>query len=213
MNSCISTQKYADYVNKKYNQKVNTTSFVANDYIEFDTTNFKNASNIVQTEKIKSLFIPALFYWQWNNSIKCTFSSQQSLGPFYNNFQHFADSLKFNEKLKGQRLVIQLESIPRTFVYTNKGFVIFAIVAYSTTGIEAIFPENQNLIFSYKIYNGASETKAGRIEINNTDGPLKNIWKSTKKFTWLYVDQYENNLKRLIKSACKKLENELLTGG
>ena len=159
MNSCVSTQKYADYVNKKYDQKVNSKSLVTNNYIEFKAPILKHSDNTVQTEQLKSSFIPALFYWQWNNSIKCTLSSQQSLGAFYNSFQHFADSLKFNEKLKGQRLVIQLESIPRSFVYTNKGFVIFAIVAYSTTGLEAIFPENQNLIFSYKVINGTTETK------------------------------------------------------
>jgi len=83
------------------------------------------------------------------------------------------------------------------------------LVAYSFSGLEAIFPEKDKLVFSYKVVQGTTQTKSGQIEVVNTDVPLKNIWKSTKKFTWFYIDQYENNLKKLCKFSIEKLENEL----
>jgi hypothetical protein len=153
--------------------------------------------------------VPALVYWQWNNTIKCELSQKQTFLTFNNYLQNYADSLNIKEKLNGQKLIITIDSIPRTFVYTNKGFVVFVLVAYSVGGLEAIFPENDKLVLSYKVVQGTTQTKSGRIEVVNTDLPLKNVWKSTKKFTWFYIDQYENNLKNLSKLAIEKLENEL----
>lgn len=57
--SCVSTQKYANYVNLKYAQQ-NQTS-IDNSYIEYENNN--HFDSIVRTKKIKSFFIPALVYW------------------------------------------------------------------------------------------------------------------------------------------------------
>lgn len=207
LNSCVSTQKYSKYVNMKYAQQYKTLK--SNDYIEYENIIENEIDSIVKTEKVKSLFVPALVYWKWNNTIKCELSPKQTFMTFQNHFQYYADSLIIKEKLNGQKLIITIDSIPKTFVYTNKGFVVFMLVAYSYGGLEAIFPENDKLVFSYKVVQGTTQTKSGQIEVVNTDIPLKNIWKSTKQFTWFYIDQYENNLKRMSKFAIEKLENEL----
>ena len=207
LNSCVSTQKYSKYVTMKYAQQCKTLE--SNDYIEYENIIENEIDSIVKTEKVKSLFVPALVYWKWNNTIKCELSPKQTFMTFQNHFQYYADSLNIKEKLKEQKLIITIDSIPKTFVYTNKGFVVFMLVAYSYGGLEAIFPENNKLVLSYKVVQGTTQTKSGQIEVVNTDIPLKNIWKSTKQFTWFYINQYENNLKRMSKFAIEKLENEL----
>lgn len=136
-------------------------------------------------------------------------SQKQTFLTFNNFFQNYADYSNIKEKLKGQKLIITIDSIPNTFIYTNKGYVVFALFAYLCASQEAIFPKNDKLVLSYKIVQETTQTKSGQIEVVNTDLPLKNVWKSTKKFTWFYINQYEKNLKNLSKLAIEKIENEL----
>ncbi len=204
---CISTKKYINYINQKCNQKNELIN--VNDYVEFKDTINKTTDSIVKAEKIKSYFIPAIFYWEWNNTIKCELSGKQTFNTFYYYFQCYADSLNLKDKLNGEKINISFESIPNTFIYTNKGYIVIIIIAYFMGQLEAIFPENSKLIFTYRILNGTKETKSGKIEINNINTPVKNIWKSTKKFTWMYIDQYVNNLKILSKTACKTLMDDI----
>lgn len=207
LSSCVSTQKFANFVNLKYAQQNKTIK--ESDYIEYNNININNIDSTVKTEKIKSFFVPALVYWQWNNTLKCELSQKQAFLTFNTYFQYYADSLSIKEKLNGQKLIITIDSIPKSFVYTNKGFVVFVLVAYSIFGLEAILPENENLVLSYKVVQGTTLTKSGRIEVVNTDIPMKNARKSTKKFTWLYIDQYENNLRNMSKLSIEKLMYEL----
>ena len=97
--SCVSNQQYANYVNMKYAQQSKTLK--SNDYIENENITENEIYNVVKTEKVKSLFVPALVYWQWNNTIKCELSPKQTFTTFQNYFQYYADSLNIKEKLNG----------------------------------------------------------------------------------------------------------------
>lgn len=205
--SCDSTKKYANFVNLKYaqqNLKINNNS-----YIEYDSISNKSNDSVAKAEKVKSLLIPALIYWKWDNSVRCELSSQQTNFIIKNNFQNIADSLKIKEKLNGQKLIISIEAVPRAFVYTNSGYVIFLLFAYSAGFLEAITPENEKLILSYQVVKGTTKTKSGRIELMHSDLPMKNLMKSKKKFIWEYLDQYESNMKDLSRLSIEKIYNEL----
>lgn len=205
--SCISTKRYESYVLTKYaKQDQENTKNVS---LKFNYGESKLDSN-VKTEKLNSVFIPALVYWKWHNTIKCSLSEKQVYTSFEHYMQRYADSLNFNEKLKGQKLILKVDSIPNKFVYTNYGNVFFFLFAYAITETEAIIPIDGDLLLSYKLVNGAEVVKSGEVKIANSSSTLNNVWKSPKKFTWYYIDQYEQNLKALSKLAIEQIEQDIL---
>jgi hypothetical protein len=62
---------------------------------------------------------------------------------------------------------------------------------------------------NYRILKGGQETKTGTLTIKNIDLPIKNTWNSTRKFTWVYIDQYDKNIKNLSKLLIDKLLTEI----
>jgi len=64
-------------------------------------------------------------------------------------------------------------------------------------------------VVSYKLTHNGSTLKEGRLTAANKDLPMKNVWKSTKKFTWLYIDQFKQNNKTMTKEIIEKLITEL----
>jgi hypothetical protein len=204
--SCISTQELESFVYMKYAQQSQTMR--NNDYMEYDNIKLNEMDSSVKTKKLKARFIPAIIVYEWNTTIKCDLSKKQSFLTFNNYFQYYADSLNIKEKLNGQKLIISIDSIPDTFVYINEGYIENIFSAYVDAS-EGIYPENEKLIFSYRVVQGSNTTKSGRIEMRNVDAPLLNAWKSTKKLTWLYLDRYENNLRYNSRLAIEQLNSEL----
>lgn len=206
LTSCVSTKKFTSFVEPRFiDAKVNTNSgnFV------FDFTNFENTNTPVVSKKLKSQFIPAILYWEWNNTIKCEIDPKIVGQLFQENFLYFADTLKLQDKLQGRKLEIKLEKIPSNFVYTNKGSTIIFIFAYAISTLEAIFPQEQNLMISYKLTEDGKTIKEGKLDVANKDQPLKNVWKSTKKFTWLYIDQFKQNNQTMTKEIVENLLIEI----
>jgi hypothetical protein len=206
LTSCIGTKKFTGFVEPKFQDKQLIST---NENIIFDLTGLENTSASITSTKVKSQFIPAILYWQWNNTIKCEVNPTIVGQSFQENFLRYSDTLKVKEKLQGRKLEMKIEKIPNSFVYTHKGNSIILIIAYTVSDLEAIFPQEQDLVVSYKITENGSTIKDGKLTVSNKDQPIKNVWKSTKKFTWLYVDQFKQNTKIMTKEIVEKLITEI----
>lgn len=206
LTSCIGTKKFTGFVEPKFQD---TKTSLTNDNFTFDWTGLESKVNLVMSTKVKSQFIPAIIYWQWNNSIKCEINPIIVGQYFQESFLQYADTLKVKEKLQGRKLELKLEKIPNSFIYTHKGNSIIFIVAYTVKDLEAIFPQKQDLVVSYKLTQNGLTIKEGKLNTSNKDQPLKNVWKSTKKFTWLYIDQFKQNTKIMTKEIVEKLITEI----
>ncbi len=204
--SCIGTKKFTSFVTPKFQE---TKANSSNDNFTFDLAGLENKTSLITSTKVKSQFIPAILYWQWNNTIKCEVNPVIVGQSFQENFLLYADSLKIQEKLQGRKLEMKLENIPNSFVYTHKGNSVILIIVYTVSDLEAIFPQKQDLIVSYKLTQNGSTIKAGKLTASNKDQPIKNVWKSTKKFTWLYIDQFKQNSKSMTKELVEKLMTEI----
>ncbi len=75
--------------------------------------------------------------------------------------------------------------------------------------LEAIFPQDQDLVVSYKLTQNGLTSKDGKLTVSNKDVSIGNIWKSTKKFTWLYINQFKQNNKKMAKEIVEKLMTEI----
>ncbi len=98
--------------------------------------------------------------------------------------------------------------MPGIFLYVNKGDVIIFIIAYTYSLVEAISPYFINLEFEYIINNDGKIKMKGKGFIQNKEQPLRNIWRSSKKFTWLYLDEYQKEMDRMgIKLVSKFIDD------
>lgn len=204
--SCISTKKYASYVAPKFESvPINRT----NNNIKFDLTALHKSDTSIVANSLTSQFIPAILFWQWNKTIQCDVDQTIIGESFETDFLSIADSLKVQDVLKDRQLEIKLEEIPNSFIYTNKGQTIIFIVAYAFSAIEAIAPKLDDVVVSYKLRENDAIIKQGKITVFNTQKPVRNVWKSTKKFTWMYVSQFKENNKRMTEDVINKLIGEI----
>lgn len=205
---CVSTRTYSTYVREKLETQLKAGA-IQHENILFDLTHLREQAGLVESEKVNSFFIPAILYWGWENTIECSISPSIAGEMFKSNFLDSADSLGLLQNLNGQNLEITVEALPTRFVYTNQGSTMIFIIAYTVSTLEAIYPEEQNLVITYKLSANGQETKAGRITALNTAMPIKNIWKSTKKFTWMYIDRYDYTMKTLTHDIVRQLQEQL----
>ena len=204
LTSCVSTNKFSRFVKPKFENLTSETK-VENSNITFDLSKLETIEDIVKSEKLKSQFIPAILFWQWENNIACQVSPQSVGEMFKSNFIHFSELLELSDKLGNKRLEIKIEEIPSSFVYANKGHTIIFIIAYTVSQLEAIYPENQDFTIKYELRENGQVKISEEIRITNRDIPVRNIWSSTGKFTRNYMEQFENNIKETAKETVDKI--------
>ena len=138
LTGCVNTKKITSVVQPKFQYSESNSQ---NDSIVFNYAGLGvNASPVVST-RVKLQLIPALVYWQWNNTIKCEIDPKLVGQLFQESVLNYADDLKLREKLQGRTLEITVEKIPNNFAYTYKGFTIIVMVAYYINAIEMILPQ------------------------------------------------------------------------
>ena len=212
LTSCLGEKKYADFVYNKYNSQTQAADLTkdAPDYISVNTdSSINKLDTLVVAKKIKSQFIPAILYWQWENTIRCELDPRISIQTFNKYLFSYADSANLKERLNGQKLELSINDLPNSFVYTHKGNSIILLIAYTVNDTEAIIPENKDVKISYRLVKDNIETKKGTLLIPDETQPMQNIWKSTQKFTWSYMSQYDNNLQKLSKNVIDKILTEI----
>jgi hypothetical protein len=206
LTSCISTKQFSSYVEPVFQKNQAATSAES---IAFDFSGLQDNQTPIAMTKLKSQFIPAILFWQWNSTMECEIDPQILGQSFQEDFIQIADSLNLSDKMQGRKLEIKLEEIPNSFIYTNKGRVIILLVAYTMSGLEAIFPEDQNLIITYKLTENEATIKEGKITAITQDKPVKNIWKSAKNFTRVYLNQFKQNNRNMTREIIEKLLTEI----
>lgn len=215
LTGCISSKKYSNLVNEKLQINADVKSTANHEewlVLKTDSSSL-NESSFKQVERS---FIPAILYWGWNSTIACEINPALTTEYLKSSIYKAADSLSLSEKLAGGKLIIHINNVPGKFVYQNKGNVIFLVVAYSTSGVEAIHPAQTALVANYEIQTGDRTIPGGEIVIRRNNEPVHNVWKSTKKFTWLYLDQYREDTEQmgleLVQEVIQKLDTGTVVG-
>jgi|GEM_PF-7066751 len=75
-------------------------------------------------------------------------------------------------------------------MYANKQTVMIFIFAYFFSFYESIVPREEVSEIGYKLWENGKITKSGMIAVPGNILSMKNVWRSTKKFTWCYLDCY-----------------------
>jgi len=151
----------------------------------------------ITCEQLKKSVIPALLYWGWNYTTECEIDLATRLEYINRGIFKAAESVELKEQLGGRKLHLTLTSVPGKFLYENIGTVVVVIVAYFTTGAEIISPYPVDLNYDYVLMDGDTVLFEGKGAVLNMEQPIRNIWKSTKKFTWAYLEEYEKAADRM----------------
>lgn len=207
--SCVSVNRYSKIVKTGIQEIYKPEEDIQSSKIVVDLKKLESFPDTIASSRVKFQIIPALVYWQWNNTIKCELDPL-ILGKIYeNNFYHQSKTLGLLNKLGEKQLEITIEKVPNSFVYIDKGYSIILLVAYSINALEAIYPESQNLEISYKLIENDKIIKQGQLYTKEENLPLKNNWTTTTELTWLYLDQYKENTVYLTKDIIYQLLVEI----
>ena len=208
LSGCIGTKRYNRYLSEGYKKSADSLQSTNPDII------FRQNPSIIDTVSVatnkKSQFVPAIIFWQWEKSVSATLAEKHQANKIQSYMARYADSLQLGDKLNGNKLQISIESAPANFTYTNKGYFMYLFIAYVTAQQETIKPEFSDIKLSYTLVdNNNAVVKKGEITVLDTNVPARNVWKSTKKFTWKYLDEYERNVRLMSKQAIDKLSKEI----
>lgn len=206
LTSCMGTKKYASFVE----QRVQTEQAVPQQ--EWLVVNTPAAGQGNQLKQLERSFIPALVYWGWNSTISCELDPGTAAAFVRRGIYQAADSLGLQNRLGGRQLVIDIRQAPGQFMYENKGNVIYLLFAHITTAEEAITPRPTNLVLHYQLMENGAVIASGEGLVKNEEERLRNVWKSTKKFTWLYLDLFEREANRMgtesVKDILRQIEGD-----
>jgi hypothetical protein len=205
--SCISTKKIDGFVNQYYSEKVtqfnNESDWLINDTLQ-------KIDTFSTSIKTKAQFIPAILYWQWHTNINTDINNDLVKNRFSQYLAAKSDSLELPKLLNGQKIEFEFSQAPSGFSYIHKGNSVILIVAYTVSYLIAIKPNESPYRLKYRIFNSKNiKTMEGEVKVNNTEIPLNNLWKSAKKFTWTYLDEYHKHQVIAFANLINKIENEL----
>jgi hypothetical protein len=204
----MNTKRLSRLVTKKISQvKIDTAN--RTDYLSFFASPLPATDELVQAEQLKSMFIPAIVYWHWNTTIGCDINSRYLAGLFSNSIAMQAEKKELRAKLKGAKVEVFIEELPNRFVYVNKGYVIFLLVAYTLSGVEGFFPDTKqfSLKLSFRIMNDGVISSSNSVELKGVPTNV-NKW-STQKFVDNYLDAYVVNIETLSAVVVDKIINTI----
>lgn len=209
LSGCMSTRKYHDIVSEKFNGSARVIPSPDTSYFVVNIAPIAGQEEPVKTEKLKSFFIPAFVYWGWESTIRSQLDPQRRARQFAADLHFFADSLKLRNRLGDDKLELTVHSLPSGFVYSRKGYVVFLLIAYVNGASEAIFPDPAQYRVTYRKQTNSPEIVTGTVTVPNHSKPLNNIWKSGRKFTWLYLDLLDDHMRKSARSTMLKVAEEL----
>ncbi len=194
LTSCMTTNKYSTFVNSK-TKRAEIKNETSRDWLTVKSDKIEPKENMYDQKK--NSFVPAILYWKWNSTIECELEMGTRKQYLREGIYKAADSLNLKEVLADNTLEISLKEIPGKFLYENKGNAIIFLIAYTVSGVESISPYPINLEFEYSVNKDGNLEMKGVGYVQNNEQPLRNIWKSTKKFTWLYLDEFKKETERM----------------
>lgn len=209
LTSCMGTKKYASFVE----QHVQTEQAALPQHEALVVNAPAAAQPGNQFKQLERSFIPALVYWGWNSTISCELDPGTAAASVRRGMYQAANSLNLQERLGGRQLVVDIRQTPGQFMYENKGNIIFLIFAHITSVEETIAPRPTDLVLHYQLLENGAVVASGEGLVKNTQEPLRNLWKSSKKFTWLYLEQFDQEASRMgeesLRDILLQLEGDL----
>jgi hypothetical protein len=209
LSSCLGPKKIDGWIDKHYDGSVPPPVKSKTDLISFNSAVTDMGDKLSVTEKQTSNMLPLLFYWQWDYKNTSTLNPRIPMNTFTSTVNGYINR-GLKQKLNGQKLELTVEKMPTAFTINDKEHYIWLVHVIHWNKI-TINPDKTELTVSYKVLNADnSVAKNGRVTITNNDENIKlGMFKSLKKTTWQYLDDYNANLAAMTKRFAEKLMAEI----
>lgn len=209
ISSCISSKRIDDIVKRYYDEKPIVKPEIVEQWYSINPE-----VNIIDTfstsERTRAKFIPAILYWQWHTVVEADINKDITLSRFNNYLASNSSTLELPNLLNGNTIEFSFDSLPSGFTYLEKGYTIIFIVGYSISELNVIYPLNTPYILNYKVFNkNGEQVSFGKIRSENKEVLLRNDWKTSKNFTWLYLNEYNKHQDLAFEELIKLVEQEL----
>ena len=206
--SCVSTNTIRKNINDKIAGKTNQVELFNTDFLKLEADSLLLSDNEVIVKKISSYFLPFVVYWGWKGTSECKISNRYFVNIFNEVLNKKNIDFPYQKYLTSKKLIIELTSVPSTFIYTNKSTYILmpqflgAGIYYSS---ENIYPKNQKLSIRYRLISENDTIKQGKkhFDFNN---PVSSILNPS----FLGIDNYLDNMKTEFELQCSLLIDNII---
>ncbi|MDI9340021.1 MAG: hypothetical protein QM534_05555 [Sediminibacterium sp.] len=199
MASCLSSKKFSAIIDKYYadNSPAQGDPKIMVSYNTHDT--------ITNSKKLRSLFIPAIFYWKNLNELKALPASKYFSSMLKNELTKALDSAEVLSKIKN--LNVAVYEYDNSFIFHSESHVLFAFLLYSTGSNKYILT---NARYFKALIN--IETISGRLIEKKYNGEIKIQGQQYKGETnENFIRNYLKSNDKEIKSISESLKEIVLT--
>ncbi len=206
--SCLSAKNVDKRVAKQYGEitpprkkQPNPNIIITSAMLTADT---KISNSVAKTKNV----IPLIIYTEWRYINTCTLNPQIPINNFIATVQKTANK-GLKEKIADYNLELNVEKIPNIFTIDDKAHVIFFGYGFAWEDV-FISSSNIDLVVSYKLTKEGTESKSGLITIPYIyDKGKMGMFKSWRKATSEFLDQYDLNITEMSKSFVQQLLTEI----
>jgi hypothetical protein len=209
LTACLNSRKLDKWVDKKYEDVLSAPPKKNTDYITVSSGLITDDKKNSTSKRTKSKLLPLVVYWQYDVAYTCTLNAKIAVNNFTNTAIAYAGQKGLKRKLNGRRIELTIDQLPSGFSVVDNGHMIWVIYAFGWDNI-SIQPVHTDMVVSYKIIQDNGETKNGVIIIPD---PSKQkdlaMFNSTKRKTWAYLDDYNDNISAMSKKVVDNLMGQL----
>jgi hypothetical protein len=208
LTGCLNARKIDRQVARQYNDELPMLKKKQVDDIVITSAYTGADSKLSSTQSKTSNFLPLLVYWSWDYKNTCTLNPQIPLVNFTNTVHSYANK-GLHQKLNGSRLELRVDSLPNKFALMDKAHLIFFgyAVGWDNVYLKA---EPMNMVVTYKLLKDNQEMKNGIVSIPVLhDRQNLGMFRSWKRATQDYLDQYNSNIAAMSRMVVDKLAAEL----
>ncbi len=206
LSGCVGVRRYETFTKTKAKEILAANQYVISDGLTIEASRIEIPDSIVKVEKVRSYFIPAIFFWQSKHELRCDISPELPISIFKNEFYSLAADYNIKGRLGDRSLEIDITEISKGFLYSHNETVVFLLLFYVLTGGETIYPlPNSGLSLKYRVILANEILQEGELSLPERQQPLYNVFKSTKKFTRAYLDEYQRSYQQMARQVFHEL--------
>lgn len=208
LTSCLTAKKVDRQVAKKYDEISQNKKKLTKENILITSKLITSDSKISTSETKTSHVLPLIIYNQFNYTNTCTLNPQIPINNFTSTVLSVS-SKSLRDKINGQTLELSVEQIPNIFAIDDKAHLIFFGYAVVWDDV-SIMSDKVDMVVNYKLLKNGSEIKKASITVPYVyDKQKLGMFKSWKKATDEFLDQYDLNITEMSKSFIQKLASEI----
>lgn len=206
LSSCISTKKVDSIVVEKLGASIVEKTIPSTPRIKLVTDSLFTPEYISNTTKVKSYFIPAIFYWGVNHTLETEINNRFYINIFQSVLNHKQEVYQLDKLLDDRQLEIHLKELPNEFFYTYQTTYFFYLFGYFSYLNENIYTQEQKTVLTYLLKSDDGEVLKTATLVSNGNYMFSSPLLSSSRF----ITNHVINLENLYYSQCGELIEQII---